>query len=189
VTRPQSNSAQWFFGLKASRRDISKRGPCQSAANALGAGPAKKEGIWKHPNCEKPHFTLKPNKLESIMEIMDIIGPATPVPPPTATAPRSKRSVSADVTESAAQAQPRRIWDPAPWSLLCLILGVSLLAISVELVVLSVPLFMTSLVLAVATMLNRHIFIGLILVVLLFTVAPIALRNVQARIYYLEYER
>jgi hypothetical protein len=108
------------------------------------------------------------------MEIMDIIGPATPVPPPTAT-PRSERSVLADVTESAAQTQPRRIWDPAPWSLVCLTLGVSLLAISVELVVVSVPLFMTSLVLAVATILNRHIFSGLILVVLLFTVAPIAL--------------
>ena len=118
------------------------------------------------------------------MEIMDHIGAASPVPPPTAT-PRSKRSVSAEVTESAAQAQPKRTWNAAPWSLFCLTLGVSLLAISVELVVVSVPLFMTSLVLAVAAILNRHAVSGLILIVLLSTIAPIALvlaiRNVPVQ--------
>jgi hypothetical protein len=98
------------------------------------------------------------------MEIMENMGSELPVPPPTAP-PRSKRSVSAEVTESAAQTQPKRTWNAAPWSLFCLTLGVSLLAISVELV----------LVLAVAAILNRYVVSGLTLIVLLSTIAPIAL--------------
>ena len=68
-------------------------------ANALGAVAAKKRGDVGHPNCEMPHSALKPNTLLPIMEIMDNIGPAAPVPPPKAT-PRSKRSVSADKIRS-----------------------------------------------------------------------------------------
>ncbi|MGA8660333.1 MAG: hypothetical protein WB586_29800 [Chthoniobacterales bacterium] len=68
-------------------------------ANALGAVAAKKEGMWGHPNCEKAHSVLKPNKSLPIMEIIDNTVPASPVPPPTAT-PRSKRSVSPDKIRS-----------------------------------------------------------------------------------------
>lgn len=99
---------------------------------------------------------------------MENLTPATPENHPQVP---SARPVPVEAIKVPAYRQ--KDWNPSVWSFLCLIAGIVLLFVSPGFIFISVPLFLACFVLSIIAMAKHHVASGIIMMILVFTVAPI----------------
>jgi len=113
----------------------------------------------------RPLNSIKSTTILGIMETL-------PTPSPRDTPP-SEVAHAVPVEVIPVPASPKKDWNPSVWSFLCLLLGVVLLLVSPGFVIFSGPLFLACFILSIIAMAMHQILSGVLMMILVFTVAPL----------------